>query len=263
MTKEIKEVKPSEVLKKIFITIGEQSDIGKTYIINGLTYSYEADGVKVAKFDGDFSNSNDKSKGFYTQYSIAGNNNPFESCVGFDLNKDKEVVAYATDTNAPVVAIDLPVKAATLIQEMYGSDNIEMFYNSFYSNGYELNLLVPIAGEKDIDNTLKLLASTLKDISLDSKINIIIVLNLGLMNSRGVIGDVAKYEAFMEKTVFNPNVNVIEVRIKTMFDNKGVIAGQLQQNKFETFFNTKQNGFIAPLVSGIRNDMKKIYEAVK
>lgn len=258
MTKQVK-----EELNKIFLTIGEQSDIGKTFIINGITYSYENEGIKVAKFDGDFSNSNEKLKGFYTQYSIPGNSNPLESCVGFDLNKDKEVVAYATDTNAKVVLIDLPVKALTIIQEMYGDDNIELFYNSFYDKGYELNLIVPIAGEKDIDNTLRLLASTLKGVELNSKINIIIVLNLGLMSARGVSGDVAKYEKFISDTLFNVNVNVIEVRIKTKFDVKGVIAEKLQKIKFAEFFNMKHDGFVSPLVSGIRNDIKKLYEAVK
>lgn len=259
MTKEIKE----EKLKKIFMTIGEQSDIGKTYLINALTYSFENDGVKVAKFDGDYSNSNEKVKGFYIQYGIKGNINAFESCVGFDLNKDKEVVAYATDTNADVVMVDLPVKALTIIQEMYGDDNIELFYNSFYQKGYELNLILPIAGEKDIENTLKLLSTTLKNVELQSKINIIIVLNLGLMSARGVISDVAKYEAYIAREIFNENANIIEARVKTKFDLKGVIAEKLQHNKFADFLNTKFDGFVSPLISGIRNDIKKLYELVK
>lgn len=240
--------------------------------MNAITYLLEKDGKQVAKFDGDFVNSSEKDKGYFTQYNIKGNTNPLESCVPFNLHNDKEMVAYATDTDADNIAIDLPVGALLQLQEMFCSIddtpetrkyNLELFYNSYGDKGYELNLVVPIGGEKDVDNTLKLLASIFEGLNLRYNINIIIVVNVGLLLSRGFISEVAKYEEFMQLAVFNKNITIKEVRMTTKFDVKGIMSRQLHNTKFETFLAARHDGLVQVLVGGVKNDLKNLYEAIK
>jgi hypothetical protein len=66
----------------------------------------------------------------------------------------------------------------------------------------------------------------------------------------------------MEIIASNQQVNIIEVELKTIYDNKGVMAGLLKENKLGDILNQKHSIVVKTLLGQVQGDVERLYQAL-
>ena len=70
------------------------------------------------------------------------------------------------------------------------------------------------------------------------------------------------YVELMEIIASNQQVNIIEVELKTIYDNKGVMAGLLKENKLGDILNQKHGIVVKTLLGQVQGDVERLYQAL-
>lgn len=254
-----KTVETKQKTKKLFLIWAEEGGVGKSDTANKIAYAFESNGYSVAKFDADAGN-----KTFFNIYSTKDNNDPINGCQLFDIETNKEAIFDTTNTGADIIVIDLPARALDLIQSIFG--DIEEFYKGFAMLGYELNIITPVVEDKSINTSLTKFINSMRGFDLESKINLIALVNTGFMKYNKTIDTVLpSYNDFVERSGIKDksNFNYIEVELKTPYDAKGLISELVKNMKYKDVFSSNQQGFLKVLLVNIESDIKRLYQAIK
>ena len=68
------------------------------------------------------------------------------------------------------------------------------------------------------------------------------------------------YVELMEIIASNQQVNIIEVELKTIYDNKGVMAGLLKESKLGDILNQKHGIVVKTLLGQVQGDVERLYQ---
>jgi hypothetical protein len=248
--------------KQIYILLTNEGSATKSDIADKICYAFESKGLKIAKYDGD----NDH-RSLYKKYgkkdkhgNLTGLNDALDGCYRFDIETDNDIIVESIQTHCDYVLLDLPARSIDITQRIFG--DLDLFYTAFENNDAELNVIIPVVSDKSM-TSIKDIYATISDVTLTNPINLILVKNTGYMKHLGTYAEVSHlYAELMEIIASNQQVNIIEVELKTIYDNKGVMAGLLKENKLGDILNQKHGIVVKTLLGQVQGDVERLYQAL-
>ena len=178
-------------MRKIITTLTNFGSGTKSHILLSLLAAAQKKGTVFAKYDFDPDHATLSSA--YSERDEDGDalaeQDPITGCPKVDIDKDPEMILKIAKTDAPYILADLPARALHEIFTALGQrKGVEDLYNSYFDKDIMATHIIPlIDGDKSL-KTLEAIYSAIStaDIDEDAQIELIVVKNIGYMDSFGV-----------------------------------------------------------------------------
>lgn len=266
-------------MRKIVLTLANVGSATKSTCLLELLAAAEKKGVQVAKFDFDADHKTLHSA--YAERDEDGDplaeQDPIKGCPLIDIDKDPEMILRIAKTDAAFVVADLPARAIHEIFTALGErTGVADLYNSYFDKGIMACHIIPLVDSTKSLQTLEAIytAITTAEIDEDAQIELIVVKNIGYMDSFGVNytnNALAEYERsnIVAAIRNNPRFILKEVEFKTQLNTfaKEAItptSGDGKANKLLDILATPELDWdIETLINNMVRDGTKLLKAIQ
>lgn len=258
--------------KKIIINLSDLGDAGKSTTMKALGAGLTATNRNFSKFDADKDHHT-----FFDAYSEKNKNgeaknpqNPESGCVQIDINNDPQKIADTVDAKNDVVLVDTPGRVITSVFDSFGVDGAQLFIDTLAYNNALPFFMTPwidnLKSAESIDKIYRMLdLIDIENYETDFKINIIVVLNNGLMNSFSKAMPAQALSAFQNNISVkaiqaDPRFTLQTVNLKTQLTQPSINA--LAGKTIQEALIEKNDPSTRTLLTSLLNDGKNIAKLI-